>query len=215
MTPSKLLIIGAGGHGKVVADTALAMKQWTQIAFLDDAPNPPAQILDFAVLGSSSLLGKTLMPSEYQIAIAIGNNLARANIFNQIQQIGFESPIIIHPSAVVSRFAQIGAGSVIFAQAVIQAASQIGRGVIINTAATIDHDCIIGDFAHISPAAHLAGGTQVGEQSWLGINSCTKQFIKIGKNVIVGAGGVVVKNISDGITVVGNPASELLTYPYK
>ena len=98
----------------------------------------------------------------------------------------------------------------VFAQAVVQPDSRIGEGAIINTAATVDHDCRLGGFVHISPGVHLGGGTQVGNGAWVGIGACTRQQIRIGKNAVVGAGAVVVKDISDGLTVAGNPAKPLI-----
>ena len=96
-----------------------------------------------------------------------------------------------------------------FAQAVVQPGSRLGEGCIVNTAATVDHDCTLGAFVHISPGAHLAGGTQVGEDSWIGIGACTRQQVRIGSGVTVGAGAAVVGDVADGLTVAGVPARVL------
>lgn len=207
-TLPQLAIIGAGGHGRVVADTALAMRRWSQIFFLDD-DDSLTTVLGLPVAGTPERLYTELKPAEVEVVIAVGNNGVRQRLFERLKTQGFTLPVICHPSAVVSPFADIAEGCVIFAQAVVQAGSRIEAGVIINTAATVDHDCQIRAFAHISPGAHLAGGTQVGQQSWLGIGCCTRQQIHIGHHVMVGAGAVVVSHVSDGLTVVGNPAKAI------
>ena len=207
-THKKLAIIGAGGHGKVVAATALAAARWTEIVFLDDEAE--GEILGLPVIGRTGLAGMGVLPAEYGLAVAVGSNAVRERLCRRFAALGFSLPVIIHPSAVIAPDVEIGAGSVIFAQAVIQPCCRIGDGAIVNTAATIDHDCILGGFVHISPGAHLAGGTQIGDGSWIGIGACTRQQIKIGANVIVGAGAAVVSDVSDGLTVVGNPAKPLI-----
>ena len=207
-THKKLAIIGAGGHGKVVAATALAAARWTEIVFLDDEAE--GEILGLPVIGCTGLAGMGVLPAEYDLAVAVGGNAVRERLCRRFAALGFTLPVIIHPTAVIAPAVEIGAGSVIFAQAVIQPCCRIGDGAIVNTAATIDHDCILGGFVHISPGAHLAGGTQIGGGSWIGIGACTRQQIKIGANVIVGAGAAVVSDVSDGLTVVGNPAKPLI-----
>lgn len=199
-----LLIVGAGGHGKVVADTAYESGRWDKIAFLDDR---------YPLLNSSLLwpvLGKIEQASSFlldypNLAIAIGDNLLRLELIHCFTELGFLMPIIVHPTAFVSKSAIIGAGTVVFAQAAINAGSQIGIGSIVNTGATIDHDCAVGDGVHISPGAHLAGNVTVGSYSWLGIGSSVIQQISIGENVIIGAGAVITKNVPNDVTVVGVP----------
>ena len=208
LTPrKKLAVVGAGGHGKVVAATALAAR-WTKIVFLDDEAE--GEVIGLPIVGGTDLLGMSLRPAEYDVAIAVGSNTARARLHRRFAAMGFNPPVIVHPTAVIAPNVEIGAGSVVFAQAVVQPDSRIGEGAIINTAATVDHDCRLGGFVHISPGAHLAGGTQVGNGAWVGIGACTRQQVRIGKNAVVGAGAVVVKDISDGLTVAGNPAKPLI-----
>lgn len=208
-TNKKLAIIGAGGHAKVVLDTALLMNRWTEIVFLDDFSDGINEFMGFPLLGGSSLLGNEIQPDEYEIALAVGNNAARAQLFERTEQNGFVLPCIVHPNATASRFAEIGAGSVLFAQSAVNAGAFVGKGAIINTGATVDHDCVLGDFVHISPGAHLAGSTQVGDLSWLGIGSATRQGSIIGSGCIIGAGATVIQNIPDGCTAFGTPAQPL------
>lgn len=199
-----LLIAGSGGHGKVVADAAKGMGKWDRIAFLDDYIPIESHVLDFPVIGK--LVDAEKFMTEYQdIIVAFGDNLKRVSLLRQFMKLGFESPVIIHPSAVISSYVVFEAGTVIFAQAVINPGAKIGLGVIVNTGSTIDHDCIISDGVHISPGANLAGGVKIGTNSWIGVGSSIIQQINIGKDVIIGAGSVIIKDIEDNVTVVGVP----------
>lgn len=202
----KLAIIGAGGHAKVVLDAALLMKKWEEILFLDDFHQGRSEFMGFKLAGGCGLLEQALPPSEYDVALGIGSNHARAKYFETAEKAGFAMPCIVHPSAVVSRFADLGRATVVFANAVINAGAKIGNGVIINTASSVDHDCILGDFVHISPGAHLAGNTHIGAYSWMGIGSVTRQGAKIGTASMVGAGAAVIQDIASGVTAVGIPA---------
>ncbi len=200
-----LLIVGAGGHGKVVADAALSTGRWDEVVFLDDAwPGKKEN-------GRWGISGKVENLSEWQIrckdaVVAVGDNRLRLIFQHRLVDAGFEIVSVIHPSAQISPFTQIGAGSVVFANAVVNVGTVIGEGAIINTAATIDHDCRLGMGVHVSPGAHLAGGVLVGEFSWIGIGGVVRDLISIGSDVIVGAGAVVVADIPDGMTVMGVPA---------
>lgn len=204
----KLAIIGAGGHAKVVLDAALLMKQWEEIVFLDDFHNGRSEFMGFRLAGACALLGQALQPDVYDVALGIGSNNARAKYFETADKAGFTMPCIVHPSAVVSRFATLGRASVVFANAVINAGAKIGNGVIINTSASVDHDCILDDFVHISPGAHLAGNTHVGACSWMGIGSVSRQGAKIGTASMVGAGAAVIQDIASGVVAVGIPAKD-------
>ena len=208
MTTKNLVIIGAGGHGKVLAATALAAAQWARIMFLDDCA-AGGSVVGLPVLGGTDLIGGRVAPDTYQAAVAIGDNAARRRLCGRLKTLGFALPDIVHPSAVVAPFAELGGGCAVFAQAVVQPGSRLGEGCIVNTAATVDHDCTLGAFVHISPGAHLAGGTQVGGGSWIGIGACTRQQVRIGSGVTVGAGAAVVGDVADGLTVAGVPARVL------
>lgn len=199
-----LLIIGAGGHGKVVADTAYETGQWEKIAFLDDRYLELKSLLRWPILGS--IAQAPLFISEYSEAIvAIGNNSLRFELLQYFKELGFGLATILHPTAFVSQFAKIGTGSVVFAQAAINAGAQIGSASIVNTGAAIEHDCFIGNGVHISPGVHLAGEVKVGNYSWIGIGASVVQQISIGENVIVGAGAAIIASIPENTTVVGVP----------
>lgn len=206
---SALLIIGAGGHGKVVADAALETGRWDEIVFLDDAwPEKNKN-------GRWDIDGKANQLTEWKdrcadAVVAIGNNHLRMELQSRLIAAGIEVATIVHPSAQISRFARIGKGCVVFANAVVNVDAEVGDAAIINTAATIDHDCRLGHGVHIAPGANLGGGVTVGDFSWIGIGAAVRHYIAIGENVTVGAGAVVVSNIEDGVTAVGSPARPLI-----
>lgn len=208
---NRLAIFGASGHGKVVADVAMAAG-WQDVVFFDDAWPACQQnghwkvIGDFpALLASASTFGGAV--------VAIGNNSVRWDKHGHLKSAGAELVTLVHPRASVSPFGEIGRGSVVMAGAVINVDAQVGEAAIVNTGATIDHDCRLGDAVHISPGAHLAGGVVVGDLSWLGIGSSVRQGVRIGERVIVGAGAAVIHDIADGLTVVGVPARALPVTP--
>jgi sugar O-acyltransferase (sialic acid O-acetyltransferase NeuD family) len=201
-----LLIIGAGGHGKVVADTALLLG-WINVAFLDDRAASLGSQLGLPVVGTLGDL--TAQKREFSSAIvAVGDASLRLELTDRSRQSGFEVVSIVHPMAYVSKFASIGPGCVVFAQSAINAGAKLGSACIVNTGATVDHDCIIGDGVHICPGAHLAGDVRVGDRSWIGIAATIRQGIAIGCNATVGAGAAVVADVANGSTVAGVPARQ-------
>lgn len=203
---TKLLILGAGGHGKVIADTAEQTKAFEAIAFLDDRYNDGLNnILHWPIIGKISNLSQ-IDPNEYAIAIGIGNNNIRAQFFELAISLNFNIPNIIHPTAYISQYSYLGQGSVFFAHSVVNINTQIGNACIINTSASIDHDCQIGNFCHISPGVHLAGASRIGDRSWLGIGSVTKQEIEVGQDCVIGAGAAVIQNVYNNSIVMGVPA---------
>ncbi|WP_419881724.1 acetyltransferase [Peribacillus sp. B-H-3] len=199
---NKLLIIGASGHGKVVADIALKMNIWQCVAFLDDEENIKSS-MGIEVIGSSDKVFEHI--EEYQIFVGIGNNASRQRIHKMLETVGASIPVLIHPNAVVGEQVEIGIGTTVMAGAIINCCTKIGKGCIINTGSTIDHDNCIEDFVHISPGAHLAGTVKVGQGSWLGIGSVISNNIKITNGCKVGAGSVVVKDITEPGVYVGVP----------
>ncbi len=202
---SELLILGAGGHSKVVAETALAAGIATRITFLDD--RPLQSVLGFSVLGPLDHALDQSTKEQFPIAlVAIGHQATRLLWIKKLQAAGYLLPSLVHPTAWVSPSAQIGSGSVVFAQAAVQAQAVIGIGAILNTSCSVDHDCELADVVHICPGARLAGEVQVGARSWVGIGASVIQQIHIGADVVVGAGAAVVHNLPDGVTAVGVPA---------
>jgi len=210
---SRLLILGAGGHAKVVAETAISSGQFSEVAFLDDrcsGPDPLPSLLSFPVLGPLALALEPAHREQFaSAAVAFGNATARLNWIEQLDAAGYGLPVLIHPTAWVSPSAQIASGSVVFAQAAVQAQAMIGAGAILNTGCSVDHDAQLAGAVHICPGARLAGEVQVGARSWVGIGASVIQQVRIGSDVTVGAGAAVVRDLPDGVTAVGVPAHVL------
>lgn len=198
----KLLIVGASGHGKVIADIAMKMNKWHTIAFLDDDENIKSS-MGLKVIGTSHDVSK--YKEEYEIFVGIGNNSTRKRIHEMLETVGASLPVLVHPSAVIGPHVDIGKGTVVMAGAVVNCCTKIGKGCIVNTGATIDHDNNIKEFVHISPGAHLAGTVNVGSGSWLGIGSLISNNINITNGCKIGAGSVVIKDITEPGVYVGVP----------
>ena len=203
---NKLAIVGASGHGKVIAD--IAEQLGFIVNFYDDAYPSKTHIEHWPIHGTCAdliALNNTSTASS-DVVVAIGNNDIRQQKIQLLQQNNFNLITLIHPTAVISQYATIAQGSVVFAGAIINAFANIGIGCIVNTSTIIEHDCAIGDFTHICPNTALAGGVIIGSKSWVGIGSQIKQLIVIGENCMIGAGSTVIKNIPDNVTAFGSPA---------
>lgn len=201
---SKLLILGAGGHGKVVADIASLMNLWEEISFLDDRTDL-SEVNGFKVIGRFDDYIKFL--DEYSNAfVAIGNNTLRLKWIDILERAGFKIPILKHPQSIISKTSYLEAGVVVMPGAVVNTSSIIKRGCIINTGSTIDHDSVLDEGVHISPGAHLGGGVLVGNSSWICIGASISDHIRIGKHSIVAAGSVVIEDVDDFVMVAGVPA---------
>ncbi len=204
---NRLAILGASGHGKVVADTAECCG-WRAIDFFDDEWPHVSSIGPWQVVGDTELLKRKLHIYE-GVLVAIGNNHIRHRKLLELEAAGGRLCTLVHPAATVSRYALLDRGSVVFAGVVVNADSRIGLGAILNTGCSIDHDCMLGEAVHVSPGARLAGGVKVGDFSWIGIGASVRQLVRIGGQVTVGAGAVIVSDVSDLLTVVGVPARAL------
>ncbi len=199
----RLAILGASGHGKVVAD--LAEQCGWEVVFFDDA-FPQLQLNGaWRVVGNTADLLHQI--DKYpEVSVAIGHNRTRLAKLALLRNSGFTAVTLVHPRAFVSSRAVLGAGVVVFAGAIVNAFANVGDGCILNTLCSVDHDCDLGAGVHISPGVNLAGSVVVGEASWIGIGASVRQLLKIGSDVIVGAGATVVNDIQDSLTVVGVPA---------
>lgn len=197
----KLVIIGAGGHGKVVADVA-KKNGYTNIEFLDDNSN-------VLLCGSYPVVGKCKDAYKFKdddFFIAIGNGTVRRKLYMQLEKLGLNIVTLIHPNATIADSVTIGIGSVIMAGSVINSYTKIGKGAIINTCASVDHDCVVGEFTHISIGAHVAGSVIIGNNTWIGAGSTVINNICICTDCIIGAGAVVVNNLEREGTYIGVPA---------
>lgn len=201
-----VLIIGAGGHGKVVLDILRAAGDVNPVGFIDaDASLAGTTVAGLEVLGGPNLLPKLRKKYSHAI-VAIGDNRARRRYAAAAREAGFELINAIHPAASVSRSATMGKNVVVSAGAVICTEAQVADSVIINTSAVVDHECVVGEAAHICPGALLAGRVRVGEEAFVGLGAKVIQCLCVGEHAIVGAGAVVIADVPDHLTVVGIPA---------
>ena len=203
----RLAILGAGGHGKVVSEAAILVG-YDEIVFFDAVWAERKHHMGFEVVGDDFAIigGKIAFDAAI---IALGDNWLRAHWSAQFEQHGIVQTRVVHPSAVISRSAVIGQGTVVLAGAIVNASASVGDGCILNIASTVDHDCIIGNFAHIAPGANISGEVIIGAQCLIGVGAAVRPSMSIGVGVTVGAGSVVVRSIPDGQTVIGNPARVL------
>ena len=202
----KLIIIGASGHGKVVADIAIQMNKWNNIVFLDDNISIESSMgLDVIGVTSDAISYK----NEADFFVAIGNNRTRERIQEKLIDSGLNIVSLIHPSAIIACEVEIDIGTVIMAGVVINSCTRIGKGCIINTNSSIDHDNIIGDYAHVSPGSSIAGTVIIKKASWIGVGSVVSNNITICEDCIIGAGAVVVKDITEPGTYIGAPARRI------
>lgn len=212
--PLKLLILGAGGHAKVVMD-AIAAGAKSEIApdgfkvtgFIDieDGSLVGEQILGLRVQGDLSDLPRLRLQGGQAVFPGHGDPATRSKAVEASQKIKYKLPILVHPSGTVSASANIGAGSFVAAGAVVGPDAKLGRYCLINTCASVDHDCVLGEGVHVAVGAHLAGDVRVGANTLIGAGATVIPGIKIGAGVTIAAGAVVVENIPDNTTVMGVP----------
>jgi len=198
-----LAIVGASGHGKVVAEIAEALGY--EVNFFDDASSEKCRVEHWTIKGDF----QTLLDNKnkyFGAVVAIGHAPTRKKVSQSLLHNNILLPSLIHPKANVSKYARFAQGCVVMPSATINAFAEIGQGSIVNTSAVVEHHCKLGEYVHICPNSALAGGVIVGELSWIGIGTSVRQLIAIGSNVTVGAGSVVVKDIESGQTAFGNPA---------
>ncbi len=202
----KLIIIGAGGHGKVVADIAIKLNKWKSVVFLDDDESIKS-IIGLEVIGKST--DASAYRDEADFFVAIGNNSLREMVQKKLLAEEISIVSLIHPNVIIGTDVNIGVGTVIMAGVIINSSSMIGDGCIINTNCNIDHDDMIEDYVHISPGSNLAGAVRIGKGSWIGIGSTVSNNVDICSGCIIGAGAVVIGDIIKAGTYVGVPVRRL------
>lgn len=207
MFKDKLIIIGASGHGKVVADIAMKMGKWKSISFLDDNHDVLKTSIGIKVIGKTTDAFKHKVEADF--FVAIGNNLTRKVIQEKLEIENITVVKLIHPEAVIGVDVEIGSGTSVMAGVVINSSSRVGKGCIINTGSSLDHDNILGDFVHISPGVNLAGSVEIGSQSWIGVGSTVSNNIRLCNDCKVGAGAVVINDITVPGIYVGVPVRRL------
>lgn len=201
---ANILIIGAGGHAKVVIDVARAAG-FEPVAALD-----PAAVGDdcngVKVVGDDNLAAEMFADGIHAVAVAIGDNRLRCRIAKRLGAIGFIFPALVHPSAVISGSAKIGGGTVVMPNAVVNADASVGDFVIVNSAAVVEHDCVLGRGAHVAPGTRLGGCVSVGCGALVGIGSAVRPGASIGDYAVVGAGSTIIADIPANCIAVGSPA---------
>ena len=202
---SSAVVYGCGGHGKVVADILVSLGCFELRGFLDDGVPSGQTILGLPTLGGAQWL-KDPASKGISIALGVGDNRARQRVADRCLEAGFNVLTPIHPSAVVSRTALLGIGTVVMANAVVNPEATVGLGAVINTGAVVEHDCVVGDYDHLSPNSVMGGGAKIGALSHLGLGAAILPGITVGGSTTVGAGGVVVNDLPDGVIAVGVPA---------
>jgi UDP-perosamine 4-acetyltransferase len=204
-----IVLIGAGGHCKVIIDIIKSTSSFEIYGITDYAKLKGERVLGFPILGTDDELRniyKSGVKNAFICVGSVGNGEIRDRIYSLLKVIGFNIPVLIHKSAVVSPYASIGSGTCVMPGAVINSGAVIGENCIINTSSIVEHDCTIGRNSHISPGACVAGGVKVGEGSHIGLGASIIQGVTIGNGVIIGAGSVVIDGIRDNVTAVGVPA---------
>lgn len=203
-----LLIVGAGGYGAVVRD-CVDRDRFDLIGFLDDRPPDRIDIGPDLWLGRIDDLGAIARDRpSLSAVIAIGDNMTRSRVAQRMEQIAPKLlwATVVHPSAIISPYAEVGAGTVVIAGAVVNCGTRIGRHVLINTGSMIDHDNIFGDFASTGPAASTGGNVNVGDFSHVGIGASVRHGIRIGRNCVIGGKAYVERDVEDDVVSFGIPA---------
>lgn len=207
-----MAIIGASGHGKVLADIA-QKNGYTSIVFLDD--NPAVRSCgDYRVIGSCK---EALLNQNFDFIVAIGDAGIRRAIQSKLSGMGLHIVSLIHPSAVIAPHTKIGVGSAVMAGAVINPYAELGQGCIVNTCASVDHDCRIGDYVHIAVGAHVAGTVTIGDNTWVGAGATVSNNICVTADCMIGTGAVVVDDLDRAGTYIGVPARrmDIAPLPHK
>jgi len=203
-----LVVVGAGGHGSVVAETAELMGHWKSIVFFDDHKPAGSIFHKWKVIGSlADLISQSMQFSD--CVVAVGKNSLRLAISYRLLEKNLNLVSIIHPTAMVSPNCRIDRGCAILAGSVVNIGSRIGIASIVNNAATVNHDCEISPGVHVGPNVGIGGNVSIGSESWIGIGANVIHRISIGSNVIVGSGAAVVSHVGDNCTVVGAPAKPI------
>ena len=203
----KLVIIGGGGHAKVVIDILQSYPSLELVGITDqNTERRDQKISGVPIIGDDSILPELIENGVSHAFIAIGDNSLRKKLFEKTAELGFQFANAIHPKAIISSSVKLGQGIAIMGGVVINAESIIGDNVVIDTSASIDHECQIANHAYVAPGVTLSGNVTVGEGAFIGAGATVIQGVRIGENAIVGAGAVVLHDISPATIVAGVPA---------
>ncbi|MBM7869450.1 UDP-perosamine 4-acetyltransferase [Clostridium pascui] len=204
----KIILVGAGGHCKVIIDIIKSQNEFEIVGITDKNPELN-NILDIPIIGDDSKLKQIYDDGVDNAFICVGslnNNNLRSIIYKSLKNIGFKLPVLVHKNSIISEFVYIEEGTCIMPGAIINSGTCIGKNCIINTGSLIEHDCKVGDNTHISPNVSIAGGVNIGFNTHIGIGSSIIQGVNLGNNVTIGAGAVVINDINSNSLAVGVPA---------
>jgi UDP-perosamine 4-acetyltransferase len=205
----KTVIVGAGGHAKVVLEILRLRPGCEVVGLLDpDEKKHGLRLLGLPVLGGDELLPGLRREQVEEAIVAVGDNRLRQRLFSVCRELGFELAQAIHPAATISPSARLGAGTAAMAGVVVNAEAVIGENVVLNTGCSVDHDCLVGDHAHIAPGAHLGGEARVGAGALVGLGASVLPAVEVGEWAVVGAGAVVTEEVPPRRCVAGVPARE-------
>lgn len=189
MAKIRLLVVGAGGHGRSVAEAAVLSDQFEVVGFLDDGLLVGTTVFNAVVLGSIASMSQHLAATD-QAIVALGNNALREKIFQQLTEASFKFATVVHPRAIVSPSAALGAGSVVMAGAIVGTEASLGIGTIVNCGAVVDHQAKVEDYGHLGVNASMAGGTVLGRNAWMQAGTA------IGFGVCVSPGSILQPGVS-------------------
>ncbi len=210
---TRLVVIGAGGHGRVVADALQRLGKAADAVILDaDAALHGTSVLGIPIRGGDQLLPQLQREGFSEFLVAIGGVRAfglRRKLFIAARLAGLQGWILRHPGTILAESARLGEGSQVLAGAIVNACAVIGENCILNTASIVEHDCRLGADVHVAPRACLAGGVEVGDQVHIGAGAIICENLKIGARSIVGAGAVVIRDVPPDAVVAGVPAKAI------
>lgn len=208
-TSAQIILVGAGGHARVISDIVRLTGRFLIVGYLDDLNRDRhgAPLGDATILGGMEQLDRLAAGGVQYGFAAIGDCAARLAVAGRLAAAGFALPVLAHPSAIRASDVVVGDGTVLVAGSIVNSGARIGANVIVNTAASVDHDCTIDDGVHIACGARLAGNVHVGRGAWIGIGAVVKEGVRIGAGTVVGAGSLVLKDLPDGVVAYGAPAT--------
>lgn len=207
------VVLGGGGHALVVIDAIQTSGIAEVLGVLDADPSRWGhELLGAPVIGDDEVLGELKIRGATCFAVgvgSVGDSRIRERLFDLGRRKGLTPLIVMHPSATCARSARVGPGCQLLAGSVVNPGVTLGANVLVNTGAIVEHDCVIDDHAHIASGATLASGIRVGRGAHIGAGATLRQLVTIGDRAVIGAGAVVVRDVADGVVVVGNPARTL------